>query len=58
MDARMPVMSGIAATKEISSLYPDTKVLILTTFNEDMLIFEGLQNGAKCGQGILLLVIG
>ncbi len=54
----MPVMSGIAATKEISSLYPDTKVLILTTFNEDMLIFEGLQNGAKCGQGILLLVIG
>ncbi|HBV98643.1 MAG: hypothetical protein JL50_17565 [Peptococcaceae bacterium BICA1-7] len=47
MDARMPVIDGIAATKEISRLFPDIKVLILTTFNEEMLIFEGLQNGAK-----------
>lgn len=47
MDARMPVKNGIAATKEISRLFPDTKVLILTTFNEEMLIYEGLQNGAK-----------
>lgn len=47
MDARMPIIDGITATKEISRLYPDTKVLILTTFNEEMLIFEGLKNGAK-----------
>ncbi len=47
MDARMPVISGLAATKEISRLFPDIKVLILTTFNEDELIFEGLKNGAK-----------
>lgn len=47
MDARMPVMNGIAATGEITRLFPDTKVLILTTFNEDMLIFEGLHKGAK-----------
>lgn len=47
MDARMPVINGIAATKEINSLYPDTRVLILTTFNEDRLIFEGIQSGAK-----------
>lgn len=47
MDARMPVMNGIEATREITRLLPDTKVLILTTFNEDMLIVEGLQNGAK-----------
>lgn len=47
MDARMPVMNGIAATKKISRLYPDTRVLILTTFNEETLILEGLKNGAK-----------
>jgi DNA-binding NarL/FixJ family response regulator len=47
MDVRMPVINGITATKEIYSLFPDIKVLILTTFNENSLIFEGLQNGAK-----------
>lgn len=47
MDARMPVMDGIAATKEVGRLFPDIKVLILTTFNEENLIYEGLQNGAK-----------
>lgn len=47
MDARMPVMNGIEATRKITRLLPDTKVLILTTFNEDILIVEGLQNGAK-----------
>jgi len=47
MDARMPVMNGIEATREITGLFADIKVLILTTFNEEMLIIEGLQNGAK-----------
>jgi DNA-binding NarL/FixJ family response regulator len=47
MDVRMPVMNGIEATREISRLFSDTKVLILTTFNEELLTFEGLQNGAK-----------
>lgn len=47
MDARMPVKDGITTTNEISKQLPDTKVLILTTFNEESLIFEGLQNGAK-----------
>lgn len=47
MDARMPVMDGIKATGEITRLFPDIRVLILTTFNEDMLIVQGLQNGAK-----------
>jgi DNA-binding NarL/FixJ family response regulator len=47
MDARMPQMSGIEATKEISRLFPKIQVLILTTFNEETLIYEGLQNGAK-----------
>ncbi|MEY8415128.1 two component transcriptional regulator, LuxR family [Tissierella praeacuta DSM 18095] len=46
MDIRMPVMDGVEATKQIKENYPNTKVLILTTFNEDEYIFEGLKSGA------------
>ncbi|MDR7857767.1 response regulator transcription factor [Tissierella sp.] len=46
MDIRMPIMNGVEATKIIKEKYPDIKVLILTTFNEDEYIFEGLRNGA------------
>lgn len=47
MDIRMPIMDGVEATKLINEKYPDVKVIILTTFNEDEYIFEGLKNGAK-----------
>jgi len=46
MDIRMPIMDGVKATKIIKEKYPRTKILILTTFNEDEYIFEGLKNGA------------
>jgi len=46
MDIRMPIMDGVEATKRIKEKYPNTKVLILTTFKEDEYIFEGLKNGA------------
>ncbi|MCH6269440.1 response regulator [Neobacillus citreus] len=46
MDIRMPVMNGIEATKAVKEKYPNVKVLILTTFNEDEYIFNGLKNGA------------
>lgn len=46
MDIRMPVMDGVEATKVIKKKYPDVKVLILTTFDEDEYIFEALKNGA------------
>lgn len=46
MDIRMPVMNGIDATKIVKQQYPDVKVIILTTFNEDEYIFSGLKNGA------------
>lgn len=46
MDIRMPIMGGVEATKIIKERFPHIKVLILTTFNEDEYIFEGLKNGA------------
>lgn len=46
MDIRMPVIDGIHATKIMKERYPYVKIIILTTFNEDEYIFEGLKNGA------------
>lgn len=46
MDIRMPVMNGVEATKVIKEKFLEVKILILTTFNEDEYIFEGLKNGA------------
>ncbi|WP_222708678.1 response regulator transcription factor [Paenibacillus sp. N3.4] len=46
MDIRMPIMNGIDATKAVKDKYPNVKVIILTTFNEDEYIFNGLKNGA------------
>lgn len=46
MDIRMPLMDGVEATRVIKDKYPNTKIIILTTFNEDEYIFEGLKNGA------------
>lgn len=46
MDIRMPVMDGIKATKLVKEKYPQIKIIILTTFNEDEYIFDVLKNGA------------
>ena len=46
MDVRMPVMNGVEATGIIKKLYPKVKIIILTTFNEDEYIFNGIKNGA------------
>ncbi len=46
LDVRMPVMNGVEATKEIVNK-TKTRVLILTTFDEDEYIREALKNGAK-----------
>jgi DNA-binding NarL/FixJ family response regulator len=47
MDIRMPVMDGVEATKIIHSRYPDIKILILTTFDDDELAYKALTNGAS-----------
>ena len=46
MDLRMPKLDGVAATRHITANQPDTKVIVLTTFDDDELIFEGLRAGA------------
>lgn len=47
MDVRMPIMDGIAATKAIVQKFPQVKILILTTFDDDEYISEGMKFGAK-----------
>ncbi|MEL6461445.1 MAG: response regulator transcription factor [Cyanobacteria bacterium J06621_15] len=46
MDIRMPVMDGVAATREIRSKFAQTKILVLTTFDDDEYIKAALQHGA------------
>ena len=46
MDVEMPIMSGVAATRHVREEYPDCQVVILTTFDDDDYVFEGLQAGA------------
>jgi DNA-binding NarL/FixJ family response regulator len=47
MDVRMPVMDGVAATHELGVRFPEIKVIILTTFEDDETVFEGLKAGAR-----------
>lgn len=47
MDVRMPDLDGIAATAELSRVAPETRVLILTTFEQDDYVFGALRAGAS-----------
>ena len=47
MDVRMPEMDGVAATRELSARFPEVKVIILTTFEDDETVFDGLKAGAR-----------
>ena len=47
MDVRMPDLDGIAATREVLARRPETKVVILTTFEEDDYIFGAIDAGAS-----------
>ena len=47
MDVRMPDLDGIAATREVLVAAPETKVVILTTFEQDDYIFGALNAGAS-----------
>ena len=47
MDVRMPEMDGVSATRAIHARWPDLGVIILTTFEDEEYIFEGLRAGAR-----------
>ncbi|CAG7622237.1 response regulator [Paenibacillus allorhizosphaerae] len=47
MDIRMPNVSGVEGTLRIKQQAPDTRILILTTFDDDEYIVEALRNGAS-----------
>ncbi|MCD4802953.1 MAG: response regulator transcription factor [Anaerolineales bacterium] len=51
MDLRMPEMDGLTAIKHLREDHPEIAIIILTTYNEDDLMYQGLQLGA---QGYLL----
>ncbi len=46
MDLRMPVLDGVAATRRLRQSLPDSRVIVLTTFDDDETVFDGLRAGA------------
>jgi DNA-binding NarL/FixJ family response regulator len=47
MDVRMPEMDGVAATQIIFKQFPTTRVLVLSTFDDDDYVVRAMQGGAK-----------
>ncbi|WP_169985320.1 response regulator transcription factor [Microbispora sp. H10836] len=47
MDLRMPRMDGVEATREIRAGFPDTQVVVLTTYTDDESVFAALRAGAR-----------
>lgn len=46
MDIRMPEMDGVEATRRLCARWPEARVIILTTFDDDAYVFDGLRAGA------------
>lgn len=55
MDIRMPNMNGVVATQRIKAEFPETKVIVLTTFDDSDYILNAINHGAS---GYLLKDIG
>jgi two-component system, NarL family, response regulator DevR len=55
MDIRLPGKSGIEACREITSQQPETKIIMLTSYAEDELLFDAIAAGAS---GYVLKQIG
>jgi DNA-binding NarL/FixJ family response regulator len=46
MDLRMPVLDGVTATRRLKEIQPSSRVIILTTIDDDEHVFDGLRAGA------------
>ncbi len=46
MDLQMPLLDGVAATRQLRAALPACRVIVLTTFDDDDYVFEGLRAGA------------
>ena len=46
MDVQMPVLDGVAATRRLHEEQPACRVIVLTTFDDDEMVFDGLRAGA------------
>jgi len=46
MDLQMPILDGVAATRRLRDEQPDCRVIVLTTFDDDEMVFDGLRAGA------------
>lgn len=47
MDIQMPELNGVELTSMIKNDFPNVKIIILTTFNDDQYIYDTLKNGAS-----------
>lgn len=47
MDIQMPELNGVEATAMIKKDFPEIKIIVLTTFNDDQYIYDALKNGAS-----------
>ncbi len=45
MDVRMPIMNGVESARRIRASCPESKIIMLTTFNDDEYVFEALKLG-------------
>lgn len=46
MDLRMPELGGVAATERLTAEHPNSRIIVLTTFDDDESVFDALRAGA------------
>jgi DNA-binding NarL/FixJ family response regulator len=47
MDLKMPIMNGVEAIRQIRVKYPEVKILVLTTYDDDEWVFDAIKAGAS-----------